>query len=104
MGKFVVNRDTDRDNATDFDRAMAHENIYVGDDHLAARSKLVDAMNREANDLIDTRSARALRRAADILESRIKAIGLNPDTNKDWDQASISTAGIRWSITWVKGN
>lgn len=98
---YIATRDTDRAQATDEDRAMAHMRYYSGDSLTDARSALYCALQSEATWLArpDYRSARSLRRAAELLDAADTVHELTPETGKAWSAARVVAAGIVWQIT-----
>lgn len=98
---YIATRDTDRASANEEDRAMAHRQYYAGNELYSAQVSLYIAMQNEADWLTDPRyrSARALRRAADLIEAADKTTTLVPETGKAWSAAHLDAAGLVWRIT-----
>lgn len=97
---YFAMRDTAKSQAREEDRAMAHAKYYSGDSLYAAQSALYVAMQEEATWLArpDYRSARSLRRAADMLDAANEVTTLVPEEGRQWSTAKLEAAGILWQI------
>lgn len=96
-----------RDSATawrDEDVAMAHAKIYSGDSLDEARAELRAYILREVDWLVGStyRSARSLRRAAELLEASEAVRSLKPQEGERWSAAEVESAGLIWKIIRVE--
>lgn len=99
---YFASRDTARSQATDEDRAMAHDSIAAVDTFEKAQHELVAYMQHEVEWLLGRsyRSAVSVRRAADILEAvdKVKCGMPRPDENTSWSKSEVVAAGLVWQI------
>ncbi len=97
MITYFVSRDTARTNASDEDRAMAHESIYSGPDLTEGQAQLRVYMIKEVEWL--SGSIDSIDRAEEIRASINEAATQTPSEEGHYSRTQVVSAGIAWSIT-----